>query len=120
MSEFNEFEPRLKSDKNRFQLSADLNLEKLNAIEPTIFEPRLDVKLRLKFFKFGLRLPELFCKLHKLPEAVLSLSSSSIGQSSSRSLTIHQSIYKDTFLHHCRTSFNTYILNYSLIWVISG
>ena len=30
MAEFNEFEPRFKSDKNRFQLSADLNLEKLN------------------------------------------------------------------------------------------
>ena len=31
-SEFNEFEPRLKSAKNRFQLSAGLNLEKLNTI----------------------------------------------------------------------------------------
>ena len=31
-SEFNEFEPRLKSAKNRFQLSAGLNLEKLNSI----------------------------------------------------------------------------------------
>ena len=31
-SEFNEFEPRLKSAKNRFQLSAGLNLETLNAI----------------------------------------------------------------------------------------
>ena len=30
VSEFNEFEPRLKSAKNRFQLSAGLNLEKLN------------------------------------------------------------------------------------------
>ena len=30
-SEFNEFEPRLKSAKNRFQLSAGLNLE--NAIQ---------------------------------------------------------------------------------------
>ena len=29
VSEFNEFEPRLKSAKNRFQLSAGLNLEKL-------------------------------------------------------------------------------------------
>ena len=28
--EFNEFEPRLKSAKNRFQLSADLNLKKYN------------------------------------------------------------------------------------------
>ena len=28
VSEFNEFEPRLKSAKNRFQLSAGLNLEK--------------------------------------------------------------------------------------------
>ena len=32
VSEFNEFKPRLKSQKNRFQLSADLNLEKLNTI----------------------------------------------------------------------------------------
>ena len=29
-SEFNEFEPRLKSAKNQFQLSAGLNLETLN------------------------------------------------------------------------------------------
>ena len=32
VSEFNEFEPRLKSTKNRFQLIADLNLEKFNEI----------------------------------------------------------------------------------------
>ena len=32
VSEFIEFEPRLKSAKNRFQLSANLNLEKLNTI----------------------------------------------------------------------------------------
>ena len=32
MSEFNEFEPRFKSAKNRFQLSAGLNLEKFNTI----------------------------------------------------------------------------------------
>ena len=31
-SEFNEFEPRLKSAKNRFQLSAGLDLETLNTI----------------------------------------------------------------------------------------
>ena len=31
-SEFNEFEPRLKSAKSRFQLSAGLNLETLNTI----------------------------------------------------------------------------------------
>ena len=30
--EFNEFEPRLKSAKNRFQLSAGLNLETFNTI----------------------------------------------------------------------------------------
>ena len=43
VSEFNEFEPRLKSAKNQFQLSASLNLEKLNTIlsEPTILKPRL-------------------------------------------------------------------------------
>ena len=32
VSEFNEFKPRLKSPKNRFQLNAGLNLEKLNTI----------------------------------------------------------------------------------------
>ena len=32
MSEFNEFEPRLKSAENQFRLSAGLNLEKLNNI----------------------------------------------------------------------------------------
>ena len=32
VSEFNEFEPRLKSAKNRFQFSAGLNFEKLNTI----------------------------------------------------------------------------------------
>ena len=31
-SDFNEFEPRLKSAKNRFQLRANLNLETLNTI----------------------------------------------------------------------------------------
>ena len=31
-SEFNEFEPRFKSAKNQFQLSAGLNLETLNTI----------------------------------------------------------------------------------------
>ena len=57
VSEFNEFEPRLKSAKNRFQLSAGFNLEKFNSIfsmEPTIFEPRNKFKPRLKLFKFGL------------------------------------------------------------------
>ena len=32
VSEFNEFMPRLKSAKNRFQLNAALNLEKFNTI----------------------------------------------------------------------------------------
>ena len=32
VSEFNEFKHRLKSPKNRFPLSAGLNLEKLNTI----------------------------------------------------------------------------------------
>ena len=32
VSEFNEFKPRLKAPKNRFQLSAGLNLEKCNTI----------------------------------------------------------------------------------------
>ena len=31
-SEFNDFEPRLKSTKNRFQLNAGINLEKFNTI----------------------------------------------------------------------------------------
>ena len=31
-AKFNEFEPRLKSAKNLFQLSAGLNLEKFNSI----------------------------------------------------------------------------------------
>ena len=47
-SEFTEFEPCLKSAKNRFRLSTGLNLETLNTIfEPIIFEQRL------KFFKFA-------------------------------------------------------------------
>ena len=55
MSEFNELKPRLKSPKNRFQLSAGLNLEfNTTLMEPTIFELRLKSKPRLKFFKFGL------------------------------------------------------------------
>ena len=55
VSVFNEFEPHLKSTKNRFQFSAGLNLETLNTIlkEPTIFEPRLKFKLRLKFFNLS-------------------------------------------------------------------
>ena len=32
VSEFNDFEPRLKSAKNRFQLSTGLNLETLNRV----------------------------------------------------------------------------------------
>ena len=32
MSEFNEFKPRLKSGKNRFQLSTGLNIEKFDTI----------------------------------------------------------------------------------------
>ena len=32
VSEFNEFQPRLKSAKNRFQLNAGLNIEKPNTI----------------------------------------------------------------------------------------
>ena len=48
VSEFNEFEPRLKSAKNQFQLRTGLNLEKFDKVEPTIFKPRL------KFFKFVL------------------------------------------------------------------
>jgi len=59
-SEFNEFEQRLKSLKNRFQLSASLYLKTLNThVEPTIFESRLKFKPPLKFFKFGLRVTEI-------------------------------------------------------------
>ena len=56
VSEFNEFKPRLKSHKNRFQLSAGLNVEKLNTIlsKTSKFERRLKFRPRLKFFKFGL------------------------------------------------------------------
>ena len=32
VSEFNEFKPRLNTPKNRFQLSAGINIEKLNTI----------------------------------------------------------------------------------------
>ena len=47
--EFNEFEPRPKSAKNRFQMSNGLNHEKLNIIKKTNhIEPCLN------FFKFGL------------------------------------------------------------------
>ena len=55
-SEFNEFKPRLKAVKNRFQLSAGLNLEKFDTVlsESIIFSLRLKFKLQLKFFKFGL------------------------------------------------------------------
>ena len=49
-----EFEPRLKSAKTRFQLSAGVNLETLNTILSGMFEPHLKFKPRLKFFKFGL------------------------------------------------------------------
>ena len=71
VSEFNKFEPRLKSAKNRFQLSDGLNLEKLNTIlsGPSIFEPRLKFKPRLKFFQFGLwfslriYMPFLYCNM---------------------------------------------------------
>ena len=56
MSEFIEFELCLKSAKNRFKLSAGLNLVTLHTIlrGTTIFELRLKFKPQLKFFKFGL------------------------------------------------------------------
>ena len=56
-SELNEFESRLKSAKNQFQLSSCLNLETLNALlsGATIFEPRLKFKPLLKSLKFSLR-----------------------------------------------------------------
>ena len=56
--EFKEFEPRFKSAKPRFKLSAGLNLETFDTSlsEPTIFKPRFKFKLPLKFFKFGHRI----------------------------------------------------------------
>ena len=51
VSECNESGPRLKSAKNRVQLSAGLNLGSLNT---TIFKPQLKFKPPLKFFKFCL------------------------------------------------------------------
>ena len=57
VSEFNEFEPCLKSAKNRFRLSIGLNLETLNTIlsKTAIFERGFKFKPPRKFFKFGLR-----------------------------------------------------------------
>ena len=49
-----ELEPRLKSAKTRFQLSAGVNLETLNTILSGMFEPHLKFKPRHNFFKFGL------------------------------------------------------------------
>ena len=52
--EFKEFEPRFKSAKTRFKLSAGLNLETFDTIlSRTIFKPWLKFKPPLKFFKFG-------------------------------------------------------------------
>ena len=59
VSEFNEFEPSLKSAKNRFQLSAGLNIETINTI---LRRTAYKFKLRLKFFKFGLRTVFFCCK----------------------------------------------------------
>ena len=56
VSEFNEFEPRLKSAKNRFQLSTSLNLETLNKILSETNYIWLKFQPPLKFFKFDLRL----------------------------------------------------------------
>ena len=53
--EFKEFEPRFKSAKTRFKLSAGLNLETFDTILSG-FKPRLKFKPPLKFFKFGHRL----------------------------------------------------------------
>ena len=52
-SEFNEYEPRLRSSKNRFQFSAGFNLETLNIIylEQTIFESRLKFKPQIKLVR---------------------------------------------------------------------
>ena len=53
--EFKEFEPRFKSAKIRFKLSAGLNLETIDTIlsGTTIFKLRFKLKTPLKFFKFG-------------------------------------------------------------------
>ena len=50
VSEFNDFEPRLKSAKNQFQFKSWIQF----SVEPTIFESRLKFYPRLKVFKFGL------------------------------------------------------------------
>ena len=67
-SEINDFEPRVKSAENRFQLSSvGLNLETLNTIlsGTTIFEPRLKIKPLLKFFKFCFWFNYLFFRFSK-------------------------------------------------------
>ena len=75
VNEFNEFKPRLKSPKNRCQLSGCLNLEKLNTIlsEPTTFDPRLKFKPRLKFFKFGIWMGFMLLKLINMTCRILFL-----------------------------------------------
>ena len=70
VSEFKEFEQQLKSAKNWFKLGAGLNLKKLNtSLEPTIFEPRLKFKPKLKFLLFVSD----FCriKIHAINEIIL-------------------------------------------------
>ena len=61
-SEFDEFEPRLKSDKNRFQMSAGLNLKKLE------YNFNKLIKFQLGRFLFIFRSPAqlLFYKIHKI------------------------------------------------------
>ena len=49
VSEFNEFKPRLKSHKNRFQLNAGLNLEKLNTILSELFKFGLRSQFQKRF-----------------------------------------------------------------------
>ena len=53
--EFKEFEPRFKSAKTRFKLSAGLNLETFDTIlsGTNHIMPRLKFKPPLKFFNFG-------------------------------------------------------------------
>ena len=53
-SEFNNFEPRLKSTKNWFQLNAGLNLGTLNTILSGTNHIWPGLKFKPRFFKFSL------------------------------------------------------------------
>ena len=60
MSEFNEFKPRLKSPKNRFKLSAGLNLEKFNTWNQQYLSPGLNLSRGSKSLNSALSCRKLF------------------------------------------------------------